>query len=98
MLVAGYQHGRLEPATLIDPARRCPERAGGESRAELSSVRRVFGAANTNALHAELQKHIESITVDIKGLITIKGSLSGALKSVLKLVAGVGLEPTTLRL
>ncbi|MHC4839774.1 MAG: hypothetical protein ACYTDT_02290 [Planctomycetota bacterium] len=62
-------------------------------RAELSSVRLVLEGADPHALRTELQKHIESINVDIKGLITIKGSLSGALKSVLKLVAGARYTP-----
>ena len=70
----------------------------GKVRAELEDIRKHLESSDVHELRHELKQHITEIRVDSQGQIRIEGSLVGALDSVLKLVAGAGLEPATSRL
>lgn len=70
----------------------------GKVRAELDDIRKHLESSDVHELRHELKQHITEIRVDSQGQIRIEGSLVGALDSVLKLVAGAGLEPATSRL
>ncbi|MCA8934961.1 MAG: recombinase zinc beta ribbon domain-containing protein [Planctomycetes bacterium] len=67
-------------------------------RAEMEDIRGLLASQDVHQFRHELMHHVSAILVDAQGQMRIEGSLTGALDSVLKLVAGAGLEPATSRL